>query len=234
MTLVARNSFDIPPPRAAARAEGTTATAETAALQPAREGLRAGGGPRILAVRAALALVGVLALLCASLLALLAVATGDTATALLGAAAGKAAAAPAFAQAELAACAGDTREDGRCAHDETHRVCAKIGEAGTSFWKFTGQTSWCGNDNYGDGRIACPPAQPTWCICKWATAEWIKGETCNPNIEIDCAATDLCATADGLFFSYVDGDVNLGPAHDCIAKKCAAGWAACAAQNPAA
>ena len=34
--------------------------------------------------------------------------------------------------------------DRRCNHDPTHRVCAKIGLTGTSFWEFTGQDSWCG------------------------------------------------------------------------------------------
>lgn len=36
--------------------------------------------------------------------------------------------------------------------------------------------------NYGDqndGKLRCPPENPTWCICKWATAKWIKGEGCN-------------------------------------------------------
>jgi len=136
------------------------------------------------------------------------------------------------AQSALASCAGDTRGDQKCNHDETHRVCAKIGEASTSFWKFTGQQSWCGSDNYGDGKIACPADKPTWCICKWATAKWIKGETCNDNINIECAATDICATEAGLFFSYTDGDVALGPAHDCIMQKCEEEWNACVAANP--
>merc|ERR1711918_335340 len=91
-------------------------------------------------------------------------------------------------------CAGDTRGDKKCNHDATHRVCAKIGESGTSFWEFTGRSEWCGKDLYGTGEIACPPAKPTWCICKWATASWIKGETCNAGVEIDCDATDICAT----------------------------------------
>ena len=30
-----------------------------------------------------------------------------------------------------------------------------------------------------DGKPRCPPDKPTWCICKWATASWIKGEGCN-------------------------------------------------------
>ena len=33
----------------------------------------------------------------------------------------------------------------RCNHDPTHRVCARIGVPDTSFWKFTGQNSWCGS-----------------------------------------------------------------------------------------
>lgn len=34
-----------------------------------------------------------------------------------------------------------------------------------------------GDDN--DGMKRCPASSPTWCICKWATAQWIKGEGCN-------------------------------------------------------
>ena len=30
-----------------------------------------------------------------------------------------------------------------------------------------------------DGMQRCPASSPTWCICKWATANWIKGEGCN-------------------------------------------------------
>ena len=30
-----------------------------------------------------------------------------------------------------------------------------------------------------DGKKRCPLDTPTWCICKWATAKWIKGEGCN-------------------------------------------------------
>ena len=30
-----------------------------------------------------------------------------------------------------------------------------------------------------DGKQRCPLDTPTWCICKWATAKWIKGEGCN-------------------------------------------------------
>ena len=43
----------------------------------------------------------------------------------------------------LEPCPGDTRGDKRCNFDDTHRVCAKIGVPNTSFWKFTGQQSWC-------------------------------------------------------------------------------------------
>ena len=133
-------------------------------------------------------------------------------------------------------CQGDTRGDRKCNHDATHRVCAEIGDPKTSFWKHTGQRSWCNTPgDYGGkwgSELRCPAAHPTWCICKWATAKWIKGETCNDNINIECAATDICATEAGLFFSYTDGDVALGPAHDCIMHKCEGEWNACVVANP--
>merc|ERR1719331_2090457 len=83
-------------------------------------------------------------------------------------------------------CEGDTRGDRKCNHDMTHRVCAKIGNKDTSFFKFTGQANlerhlpgwkglgWCGTkgDYYGPkgSHVRCPEDNPTWCICKWATA----------------------------------------------------------------
>eukprot|EP01047_Picozoa_sp_COSAG01_P055974 COSAG01_NODE_6291_length_3751_cov_1.987678_4_plen_172_part_00 len=141
-----------------------------------------------------------------------------------------------IAQAPQTVCAGDTRGDRRCAHDQTHRVCARIGTPTTSFWQFTGQHSWCGTVGYYGGTYGsnarCPPSEPTWCICKWATASWIRGETCNANINIDCDATDICATTLGLFFSYDDYNVNLHPARQCVAQKCPTQWAACQAANP--
>jgi hypothetical protein len=126
----------------------------------------------------------------------------------------------------LSVCAGDTRGDGKCDKDETHRVCAKIGltNPDSSFWKFTGQDNWCRTDIYGDGKIACPEDKPTWCICKWATADWIKGEGCGDAVEFDCSATDVC----DLKSSYTDGNVDLQPAHDCMKKKCKSKWEACA------
>merc|ERR1711935_499239 len=88
---------------------------------------------------------------------------------------------------ELKPCPGDTRGDRRCNHDATHRVCAKIGVPDTSFWTHTGQMNWCNEPgNYGGAHGAenrCPWAEPTWCICKWATADWIKGEGCNESVE---------------------------------------------------
>lgn len=127
----------------------------------------------------------------------------------------------------LKPCPGDTRGDRRCNHDETHRVCAKIGVPNTSFWRFTQQSSWCGSisdyRDQNDGMIRCPLNNPTWCICKWATAQWIKGEGCNDNIQFDCKATDVC----NLKASYTDFDVNLKPAHDCMMKKCKSEWEAC-------
>ncbi|XP_067057826.1 uncharacterized protein [Acropora muricata] len=127
----------------------------------------------------------------------------------------------------LKPCPGDTRGDKRCNHDPTHRVCAKIGDPSTSFWRFTGQSSWCGSiSDYGDsndGMQRCPASSPTWCICKWATANWIKGEGCNENIQFDCEATDVC----NLKASYKDFDVDLKPAHDCMMIKCKKQWDAC-------
>mmetsp|Transcript_28283 Transcript_28283/g.53106 ORF Transcript_28283/g.53106 Transcript_28283/m.53106 type:complete len:157 (+) Transcript_28283:90-560(+) len=131
---------------------------------------------------------------------------------------------PSSQQSRVSACPGDTRGDGKCDKDDTHRVCAKIGMDGTSFWDFTGQQKWCGTDIYGDGKIACPADKPYWCICKWATASWIKGEGCNDNVDFDCSATDVC----NLKSSYADGDTKLGPAHDCMKKKCKTEWDACA------
>lgn len=125
---------------------------------------------------------------------------------------------------ELSICAGDTRRDGRCHHDDTHRVCAKIGDNGTSFWRLTGQKNWCGTDPEGDGKIACPEENPTWCICKWAAATWIQGQGCDESITFDCAATDVC----DLKSSYTDfNNVDLEPAHDCMKIKCKTEWDAC-------
>ena len=143
---------------------------------------------------------------------------------------------PVFAQPTQTVCQGDTRGDRRCNHDVTHRVCAKIGMPTTSFWQFTGQRSWCNTrgrygGTYGN-NMRCPLTAPTWCICKWATASWIKGEGCNANIDIDCAATDICATQNGLFFSYNDFSTDLHPARECAKSKCAATWKTCKAANP--
>ena len=139
----------------------------------------------------------------------------------------------------LTQCPGDTRplnpylgvndpDFGKCNHDQTHRVCARIGDPGTSFWSFTGQSSWCGssyNPNAADWQslIRCPIEKPTWCICKWATARWISGQGCNDSVQIDCDATDVC----NLKASYIDGNVDLQPARDCVAQKCAAKWNDC-------
>jgi hypothetical protein len=85
-------------------------------------------------------------------------------------------------------CPGDTRGDRRCNHDDTHRVCAEIGLPDTSFWTSTGQRNWCntvgGYSRY-DSSMRCPYGQsgvddaPTWCICLWATADWINHEYTN-------------------------------------------------------
>ena len=139
------------------------------------------------------------------------------------------------AQGSQNACEGDTRGDRRCAHDATHRVCAEIGDADTSFFDFTGQTNWCGTVGHYGGPYGnlprCPPEKPTWCICKWATARWIAGEGCNDSVNIDCDATDICATSQGLYFSYNDYDVNLHPARECAMQKCSEIWSACEMAN---
>merc|ERR1711998_93253 len=70
-----------------------------------------------------------------------------------------------------------------------------------------------------------------WCICKWATADWIAGETCNEGVEIDCDATDICHTAQGLFFSYTDYNTDLAVARACVKEKCADLWSQCDAAN---
>ena len=132
-------------------------------------------------------------------------------------------------------CEGDTRGDRRCNHDSTHRVCAKIGDPTTSFFHFTHQPNWCNTrghygGKYGD-QLRCPEEHPTWCICKWATARWISGEGCGESVNIDCDATDICQTQEGLFFSYDDYQVDLKPAHECVAKKCQLQWQMCADAN---
>jgi len=152
------------------------------------------------------------------------------------------------AQEEQKACPGDTRGKRgtvKCNHDPTHRVCAIIGDPDTSFWTFTGQSKWCGKDLYGSGEKACPYTKGdatddgSWCICKWATARWIKGvwpSTTNPvkcpaSIEINCDASDICNTHQGLFFSYNDFGVDLKPAHECVKQKCKTIWDKCVSAN---
>ena len=127
----------------------------------------------------------------------------------------------------IAPCPGDTRGDRRCNKDNTHRVCADIGVPGTTFFQNSGQSNWCGvAGDYGGlygSEPRCPADEPSWCICKWATAEWIIGEGCNDNIQFECAATDVC----DLKTSYVDGRTDLQPARDCLATKCKPQWDAC-------
>ena len=124
-------------------------------------------------------------------------------------------------------CPGDTRYDRRCNFDTTHRVCAEIGVKGTSFWEFTGQTNWCNTKGYYGGTYGslprCPADKPTWCICKWATASWIKKQGCDDSIKFDCEATDVC----NLKNSYVDFNIDLKPAHDCMMQKCKTQWDEC-------
>merc|ERR1712136_736176 len=127
----------------------------------------------------------------------------------------------------LEPCPGDTRGDRRCDFDGTHRVCAEIGVPNTSFWKFTGQQNWCNTrGNYGGKwgkNLRCTLDKPSWCICKWATASWIKGQGCDDTIQFNCEATDVC----NLNRTKTDYGVDMGPAHACMAKKCPTQWNAC-------
>jgi hypothetical protein len=50
-------------------------------------------------------------------------------------------------------------------------------------------------------------------------------------VNIDCDATDICATSQGLYFSYNDYDVNLHPARECAMQKCSEIWSACEMAN---
>jgi len=129
--------------------------------------------------------------------------------------------------ATLEPCPGDTRGDRRCNFDATHRVCAKIGVQGTSFWRFTNQRSWCNTRGNYRGlwgkNLRCPADNPTWCICKWATARWIKGQGCDDTIQFDCEATDVC----NLKRTKTDYGVDMGPAHACMEKKCPKQWNTC-------
>ena len=80
---------------------------------------------------------------------------------------------------------------------------------------------------------SCPSDDPTWCISKSSTAIWVqKHGQCDDSIEIQCDATDICATIVGLFFSYNDNNVNLHSAHSCVKQKCERQWAACCSSNP--
>jgi len=128
--------------------------------------------------------------------------------------------------ANISICPGETRRDRKCVLSPTHRVCAKIGLPDSSFWRFTGQTSWCNTIGYYGGEFGhlprCPSETPTWCICKWALARWIEGEGCD-NIDIECGATDIC----NLKASYKDYNVELSDAHKCVEQKCPTEWNAC-------
>jgi len=123
-------------------------------------------------------------------------------------------------------CPGDTRGDRKCNHDSTHRVCANIGLSDSSFWRFTGQNSWCDTRGYYGGHyghlLRCPEEAPSWCICKWAFAKWIEGKGCS-SIDIDCNATDIC----NLKQSYTDYNVRLHLAHMCVEEKCPSQWNDC-------
>ena len=108
----------------------------------------------------------------------------------------------------------------------------QIGLKGTSFWEHTGQESWCGSvSDYGDqndGKKRCPKNEPSWCICKWATADWIKGEGCNDSIQFVCESTDVCNVKKTYTDMGIHGPVKITPdVKKCMAKKCKKQWDAC-------
>ena len=101
----------------------------------------------------------------------------------------------------------------------------QIGLKGTSFWEHTGQESWCGSaSDYGDqndGKKRCPKNEPSWCICKWATADWIKGEGCNDSIQFVCESTDVCNVKKTYTDMGIHGPVKItSDVKKCMAKKC--------------
>ena len=113
--------------------------------------------------------------------------------------------------------------------------CVPRLETRHELFPFTGQSNWCGSVGYYGGQHGskprCPPEKPTWCICKWALADWIGGEGCGESVEIDCAGTDICATSQGLYFSYQDYGRTLSGAQECVAKKCPEVWKSCVEAN---
>ena len=78
----------------------------------------------------------------------------------------------------------------------------------------------------------CPSDDPTWCISKYDANTWVqKHGQCDDSIGIQCDATDICATTDGLFFKYNYSNTNLYSAHSCVKTKCEEQWGACCDAN---
>jgi hypothetical protein len=116
-------------------------------------------------------------------------------------------------------CPGETRDDYKCNHDETHRVCAKLLDprgkpllwGDGDFWKITGQKSF-----QWDKDIKNPPNRgDSWCICMWATKDLILSAGCDA-VHIRCEATDW----QYVLQQYFDGGQDLKPAHECLQQKC--------------
>ena len=79
-----------------------------------------------------------------------------------------------------------------------------------------------------DGKKRCPKNEPSWCICKWATADWIKGEGCNDSIQFVCESTDVCNVKKTYTDMGIHGPVEITPdVKKCMAKKCKKQWDAC-------
>ncbi|CEM21938.1 unnamed protein product [Vitrella brassicaformis CCMP3155] len=78
---------------------------------------------------------------------------------------------------QLKACPGETRKDGKCNKDDTHRVCAHI--KGTDFFEKSGQGSW--SDTI--------PEPGYWCICIGRLEKYL--ENGGNQIAVDCGATSF-------------------------------------------
>lgn len=106
----------------------------------------------------------------------------------------------------LAPCPGDTRGDGRCDKDASHRVCAALDP---SFFAHTRQRDWCAQTR--------DAAHCTWCICKWALDDWVRGVGCD-RVSLRCDATDVC---------NVKASSNVPDARACVRQQCPTQWAEC-------
>mmetsp|Transcript_41006 Transcript_41006/g.113979 ORF Transcript_41006/g.113979 Transcript_41006/m.113979 type:complete len:216 (-) Transcript_41006:137-784(-) len=127
------------------------------------------------------------------------------------------------ATADLQVCPGESGRygDHKCNHDETHRFCAQLLDAGGQplswgpkgdFWSITGQKAF-----QWDADIRANKGD-SWCICMWAAARLIAEVGCE-NVHLHCEATDVAYIEQ----QYSDGGVDLLPAKQCMRQRCPAG-----------